>query len=267
MTTGCLIFAYDGDIAYGPQAMLAAKLVKKNLGIPVTLITDSDTLMNIDQTIFDSIKINSVESNNTRVLGGQTISFKNINRSHAYDTTPYDRTLVIDSDFLVLSNNLKTYLDSNRPFMICEGMNDFLQRDKNNELLNPASVPMLWATNIIFSKSPEVKALFDLVDHIRENWEYYGSLYKFDVRRFRNDYAFSVACHILSGFGIEKFYNLIPAPVLFTDKDKLVQLKNKTFTFLMDETVLVRTKDQDIHYMNKYELLENLNILEELVND
>lgn len=267
MKTGCLIFAYDGDIAYGPQAELSARLVKKYLKIPVTLVTDNDTLKTVNKDIFDSIKINSINSNNTRILNGQTIAFKNINRSHAYDISPYDRTLVIDSDFLVLSDNLKTYLNSNRPFMICEGMNDFLQRDKNNKFLHPASIPMLWATNIIFDKTPEVKSIFDFVDHIKENWEYYGALYKFDTRRFRNDYAFSVACHVLSGFGIDKAYELIPPPVLFTDKDQLMQIKDKSLTFLMGGNVLVRTKGQDIHYMNKHELLSNIKLLEELVDD
>lgn len=44
MKKGCLIFAHDGSIDYGSQAVLAAKLAIKHLGVPVSLVTDADTL-------------------------------------------------------------------------------------------------------------------------------------------------------------------------------------------------------------------------------
>ena len=264
MTTGCVIFAFDGDIAYGPQAVLAARLVKKYLEIPVTLITNRDTLESTDVSIFDSLVVTSVDTENTRVLDGKTISFKNTNRSSAFELSPYDRTLVIDSDFLIQSNRLKSYLESDRDFMICEGMNDLLERTPGKLLLDPASIPMLWATNIIFNKTPEVKTLFSLVDHVRENWDYYGALYKFDTRRFRNDYAFSVACHTLGGFGLDQFYTALPSPLFFTDKDEIVQITDKSITILMDGKTLVKAQNQDIHYMNKFDLLDKLPQLMEL---
>lgn len=268
MTTGCLIFAYDGDIAYGPQAVLAACLVRKHLNIPVSLVTDSATLDKLEgHTVFDKIFVREVISNNTRILQNNTVAFKNTNRSSAYDITPYDRTLVIDSDFLVFSNRLSTYLEADRDFMICEGMNDVCQRGNQTPYLDPASIRMLWATNIIFNKTPEVKALFDLVEHIRENWIYYGALYKFDTRRFRNDYAFSVACHTLSGFGVNQFHTKLPSPLFFTDKDKLLQIKDGALTFLMSGEVLVRCQGQDVHFLDKYDLLDNYTELMELAND
>lgn len=264
MTTGCVIFAFDGDIAYGPQAVLAARLVKKHLNIPVTLITDRTTLDAIDVSVFDGLVVTSVDTDNTRVLDGKVVSFKNTNRSSAFDLSPYDRTLIIDSDFLVQSDCLKPYLDCDRDFMICEGMNDLIKRTPDALLLDPTSVPMLWATNIIFNKTPEVKALFDLVDHVRENWDYYGALYKFDVRRFRNDYAFSVACHTLGGFGIDKFYTALPSPLIFTDKDEILQIKDHTVSILVNGDTLVKATGQDIHYMNKFDLLDKLPQLTEL---
>jgi len=265
MTTGCVIFAFDGDIAYGPQAVLAAGLVKKHLNIPVTLVTDSKTLDATDVGVFDGLIVTTVETDNTRTLAGKTISFKNTNRSSAYELSPYDRTLVIDSDFLVQSSCLKPYLEADRDFMICEGMNDMLGNSLGALMLDPASIPMLWATNIIFNKTPEVKALFELVDHVRENWSYYGALYKFDTRRFRNDYAFSVACHTMGGFGLDKFYTALPSPIIFTDKDEILQVKDQTLTVLMCGETLVKTQGQDIHYMNKFDLLDKLPKLMELV--
>lgn len=264
MTTGCVIFAYNGDIDYGSQAVLAARLVRKFLKIPVTLITDANTLDSTDVSVFDGLVVSSVETDNKRQLSGKTISFKNTNRSSVFDLTPYDRTLVIDSDFLVFSDRLTHYLEADRDFMICEGMSDLLGRPGGNLLLHPASVPMLWATNIIFNKSPDNKVLFDLVDHIRDNWQYYGALYKFDTRRFRNDYAFSIACHVMGGMGTDKFHTALPSPVLFNDKDSIVKISTEGITVLTDNNRLVKTQGQDIHLMNKFDLLTNIGQLTEL---
>jgi hypothetical protein len=276
MTRGCLIFAYDGQIDYGSQAVLAARLVRKYLDIPVCLVSDSKTVNALKvppDTVFEYIITQDIKSDNSRLLYNgpdkkQAIDFKNVNRSSAYDLTPWDRTLLIDSDFLVFSNRLTQYLNSNQDFMICPAMKDICaERSQGPILLNLASIETLWATNIIFNKTPEVKILFNLVDHIKEHWEYYGALYKFDTRRFRNDFAFSVACHIMSGYGLDKFYTDLPAPVWSTDQDKLVKIdSNGNLVFLVPhlEGRVVRSKGQDIHIMNKYDILENLDQLTEL---
>jgi hypothetical protein len=45
MTQGALIFAHNSpDIDYGLMAIIAGGLAKKNLGIPVSLVTDLGTL-------------------------------------------------------------------------------------------------------------------------------------------------------------------------------------------------------------------------------
>jgi hypothetical protein len=266
MTVGCIIFAYDGDVLYGPQAVLAAKLVIKHLGIPVSLVTDSQTLTNIKEpALFENIFIQEIETtNNTRVLDGNVVVWKNLNRSSAYDISPYDRTLVIDSDFLVLSDRLKTYLDSDRDFMICPNMKDLHPtRTGSKVVLHPASIPTVWATNIIFNKTAEVESIFKLVDYIRDNWKYYGALYKFNTKRFRNDYAFAIACHTIG----DGAYTALPEPVWFNDKDILVRVDSKSFTFLTEDSMLFKSSGQDIHMMNKYDLLENLDKIAELAHD
>jgi hypothetical protein len=264
MNQGCCIFAFDGDIAYGLQAVLAAGLVNKHLNIPVSLVTDKITLEKIDPSNFDQIIVTEIEdTGNSRVLSGKQIAFKNINRNRIYDLTPYDRTLLIDSDFLVFSNRLKEYLDSDYDFMICENMKDLCpNRPGSSVSFSPQSLHMLWATNIIFNKTPENKILFDLVDHIRENWAWYGTLYQFDTRRFRNDYAFTVACHVMGGFGAEKYYTALPSPILFNDRDSLLKITDTGLTWAVsDQNILVKTTNQDIHMMNKIELLEKIDAL------
>ena len=116
-------------------------------------------------------------------------------------------------------------------------------------------------------KTKEVEILFNLIEHIRDNWIYYSALYKFNSARYRNDYAFSIACHIMGGHGLDKFYTELPAPILFTDKDKLVKISEcGSLTFLMsfNEGRLAKTHGQDIHMMNKYDILDNIDELMEL---
>jgi hypothetical protein len=266
MTCGCVIFAYDGDIAYGPQAILAARLVKKYLQIPVTLITNESTASKIDISTFQSVIYSEItDSNNFRLLAGKKISFKNTNRSSVYDLTPYDRTLVIDSDFLVFSTRLKEYLNSDYDFMICDSMCDLLpERTGSKVQFDPSSLDMLWATNIIFNRTPEVEALFGLVEHIRENWSWYSALYKFNSERFRNDYAFTVASHMMG----DQFHKPLPSPILFNDQDKLVKISDQGLSWVVGPlNQLIKTSGQDIHMMNKFDLLDNLDRLMELTND
>jgi hypothetical protein len=263
MTCGCVIFAYDGDIAYGPQAVLAARLVKKYLKIPVTLITNQSTASKTDIDSFDSVIYSEItDTKNYRILSGQQITFKNTNRGSVYDLTPYDRTLVIDSDFLVFSSRLKEYLNTNYDFMICEQMHDLVPgRPGSKVRFNPSSLDMLWATNIIFNKTPEVESLFGLVEHIRENWYWYSALYKFNPERFRNDYAFTVASHMMG----DKFHRSLPSPILFNDRDKLVKISDTGLSWVAgDQNQLIKTSGQDIHMMNKFDLLDNIDKLMEL---
>ena len=263
MTKGCLIFAYDGDVLYGPQAVIAAQLVTKHLRLPVSLVTDSATVSKLsDVSMFEQVFIQEVGNvTNTRVLGDAKVIWKNTNRSSAYDITPYDRTLVIDSDFLVFSDRLAQYINSDADFMICPSMNN------NPMLLNPNSIPMLWATNIIFNKTPEVQSLFNLIDYIKDNWTYYGALYKFNTIRFRNDFAFSIASHILGGEGISQFHTNLPSPVMFGDKDTIVKISKQGVTVLTEKNELVKTAGQDIHVLNKYTILDYCDQLRELLHD
>jgi hypothetical protein len=266
MIRGCVIFAYDGDIAYGPQAVLAARLVKKHLQIPVSLITDQSTASRIDLEVFESVIYSPLpETQNSRMLAGQRVAFKNTNRSSVYFLTPYERTLVIDSDFLVFSDRLKTYLDSNYDFMICESMHDLCPgRPGSKVQFDPSSLDMLWATNIIFNKTAEVETLFGLVDHIRDNWQWYSSLYKFNWERFRNDYAFTVASHMMG----DNFHTALPSPILFNDQDQLIKISQNGLSWITGhQNQLVKTHGQDIHMMNKFDLMDNLDRLMELTDD
>jgi hypothetical protein len=308
MTQGCLIFAHDGTIDYGSQAVLAARLVIKHLGMPVSLVTDKDTIKNINKnfkkTPFDQIiEIPAPESKNTRLLTDhaaivsnlaarlaieqyglpadqlpmkpvkEVVSFINDSRVLAYDLTPYDRTLVIDSDYLIFSDHLNRYWDWAQDFLICPGM---LYIQENNIgpkdfQINPYTINQLWATTFMFSKTADTKIFFNLLKYIQEEYEYFAALYNFDPGQYRNDFAFSVACHIIGGHGVDKWHGELPIPLMLTDADRIVDIKSTgEIVFLLGDTaqhgdyLLSKSYQQDIHLMNKRDILANLDKLMEL---
>jgi hypothetical protein len=269
MKCGCLLFAHDGSIDYGSQAVLAARLAIKHLQVPVSLVSDAGTISaikaNFDQLPFEHIiEVPKPDTTNKRTLGSETLDFINGNRNTAWVLTPYERTLIIDTDFLIFSDKLNQYWKLPEDFLICGGMINF--REPEEYLVSKYSIPMLWATNIMFSKTAETKILFDLVDYIKQEYKYFAGLYEFDDKQYRNDFAFSVACHILSAYGLDDWHGLLPSPILYKDTDHLIKIDKDHFVFLLEghRKYLMKSQGQDIHMMNKRDILNNLDSLLEL---
>ena len=305
MTQGCLIFAHDGTIDYGSQAVLAAHLVIKHLGVPVSLVTDKKTLRNINKNFKDTpfdqvIEIPVPKSENTRLLTDhvaivsnlvaqfaleqyevpadfrpikEVVSFINDSRVLAYDLTPYDRTLVIDSDYLIFSNHLNRYWSWSQDFLICPGMLYIQENNIGSKdfQINPYTINQLWATTFMFSKTADTEIFFNLLKYIQEEYEYFAALYDFDPRQYRNDFAFSIACHVIGGHGVDKWHGELPVPLMLTDADRIVDIKpTGEIVFLLSDLaqpgdyLLSKSYQQDIHLMNKRDILINLDKLMEL---
>jgi hypothetical protein len=138
MTNGVVIFAHNSrQVDYALMALIAGGLAKKNLDVPVSLITDESTLewMKISKIIgkakkvFDKIiEVKKPVTNNQRLLvdtyTSKMVPFVNSNRASVWDLSPYDRTLLIDSDFLIFSNSLAEYWNADSKFMIASSIND-----------------------------------------------------------------------------------------------------------------------------------------------
>ena len=106
MSKGCLVFAFNNEkINYIKQAESLAVRAKKFLNLHTTLVTD----INIQNDLFDKIIViedNSYTVKKTYRNGNESerLSFKNSSRVLSYDLTPYDETIVLDSDTLVTEN-------------------------------------------------------------------------------------------------------------------------------------------------------------------
>jgi hypothetical protein len=69
-----------------------------------------------------------------------------------------------------------------------------------NSRMGLMSLSQVWATAVIFKKTPKAESLFDLVGRVQRNYNYYRRLYNITQQNFRNDYAFAIADNIVNGY-------------------------------------------------------------------
>lgn len=268
MTTGAVIFAQNnGLFDYVKLAVYSATQIKKHLNLPVSLITDN-SLHNNDLSVFDNVFYVDETSTQTKKFHDGSLSnrrseWKNFTRSQVYDLTPYDTTLVIDSDYVINSSVLKPALEKDEDFQIYKSSFDLAGWRKHTEFqrITPYSIPFYWATVFVFKKTLATESLFTLISHIKTNWQYYRLLYSIETTAFRNDFAFSIALHIMNNGSTDEFACPLPGNMTYiTDRDLLVSGKDTAMQFLVEkenrlgEYTLVKTSNLDVHVMNKHSL-------------
>jgi hypothetical protein len=181
------------------MAAWSAKNIKRHLGIPVSLVTNSP----VDSKVFDQIIYTAVDnSSNTRHFSDVgTVNWHNLNRMDAYTLTPYSQTLVLDADYVVASNQLQSVLDSPEDFMCHKTAYDVtgLQTFADLNVFGQYQFPMWWATVMMFRTSEHAKIIFDSMSMIRDNWTHYRNLYANPRSTYRNDHALSIALTIENG--------------------------------------------------------------------
>lgn len=198
---GTLIFAFNGDLDYVSIAAANARLIKKNLNIPVTLVTDSP----VDDPIFDQVKIIKNHSTNKRTFrwnsGVEMINWKNSGRHSAYELSPYSTTILLDADYFVFTDKLKQILNSDIEITAFDSVYDVSGKNSfaMDQYINFNSLQMYWATVIVFKKSNFVKQVFEFWKQVEENWNHYRVLYNFKSATYRNDFAFTIALNTLQG--------------------------------------------------------------------
>ena len=212
MSRGIIVFAQNnGYVNYAKQACACAGYVRKHLSLydEICLVTNTETLESekklIDEFFDNVIVSDTFQPDNVRLFKDTTrdteyASFRNMGRSDVYELSPYDETLVIDSDYFIMNNVLDQVWNSANDVMINCKYRDVSERHKDNiTYLDNFSVPMYWATVFYFKKSDFAENLFTLISHIKYNYKYYYYLYNCSGNLFRNDFAFSMALHILNG--------------------------------------------------------------------
>lgn len=271
MSKGVVLFALDNDeINYTKLAEFAAKKVSRFLKVPVSIITDLSSSQNIsDRTLFDQIIL--VEPNSSYFSKSfrdgnfkKKMLWKNSHRDTIFELSPYDETLVIDVDFIINSEILNYCWDQPHDFLIFKNSFDLAswRSSKDYSYISQYSIPFYWATVFFFRKTTENRVLFSLVTYIKENWSYYNFLYQLSSPNFRNDFAFSIAIHIMNGMTNGEFAKAFPGKLYYSlDSDILVDQKDRSLLMLMEKNnnyIPLKISNIDVHVMNKYSLLRTL---------
>ena len=272
MSKGIIIFAQNNEyVNYAEQACACAGYARKSLSLfdEICLITNAETLESNETLIneyFDRVIVSdSFQPDNIRLFKDtvdklEYASFKNMGRSEVYDLSPYDETLVIDADYFIMNDILDQVWDSENDVMINCKYRDVSGRHKENiEYLDNFSIPMYWATVFYFKKSDFAENLFTLISHIKYNYKYYYYLYNCSGNLYRNDFAFSMALHILNG---SVAFDVPSLPFNYLnnsfDLDDIYRVNshNDIIMYCADAEritnhILSRFKNMDIHIMNK----------------
>ena len=281
-TRGVLMFAHNNDeIDYFKLAYVNAKLIQKNLLLKaksITVVTDQHSLdyaektigkKNIKKAIGNIIvedkdvdfKLNNQRTFKDTSQSVKQLSFYNKNRCDAYELSPYDETILIDADYLILSDALNACWNHSNDLMMSHSFKDIMSERELPLLdrLNPMGISMYWATVVYFRKTPFVETFFDIAKHVLENKTYYGNLYKWSGNIHRNDYSFSIAAHMVGGFTdcvlpelpvkLYKTFDTDDIHSVTEDLDLLLYLEKVRSP---GDFILTRWSGVDLHIMNKW---------------
>lgn len=269
MSKGVLLFANNNSrIDYIKQAAFCASRIKKYMNLPVAIATDNvEYAKSFDFDYYIETSIPEYTQNKffyNGVYSSTTLQWSNHSRSDCYDLTPFEETIVMDTDYIISNDILLDSFKINEDFMMYRDICD-VGLDRNNkefDYITETSIPMWWATVFYFKKTDQTKMFFELVEHIREEWNYYRLSYQITNRNFRNDFAFSIAAHILSGLNGSSFVRTLPGKFWFTsDRDIPISIEQETVRFLIDQNdnasyIAAKLSNSNVHIMNKFALQE-----------
>jgi len=241
-----LLYSENESLDYKRLAMLSARLAEHYLKVPTTIVKLNPVKKNARTFRYDD--------------GVETIEWNNIGRYNAYDLSPYDKTLLIDTDYFIQNNNLGDYFEISNTFL-CHNTswdisgNDVFRHDKFLEN-GGNGFEMRWATVVYFKKGIHAKQIFDTWHSVYLNYRYYSRLFGFKETPFRNDFALSIAYQLCNGYkNMNTFNHKLPA---LSTTDTLLDYANKSWLvkYRLKQSYNVLKYSGDLHVMNKRCILE-----------
>lgn len=260
MTRGVILFAFNSpDYNYVKMAEYTAKRVNHFLNLPVTLITDENSVSNIDYK-FDNIFVIDSDAENTF----QGRIWLNKGRYKSFELSPYDETLLLDVDYMVNSDRLLQTFNVMDDFCCHESISYLMDSYNKTEQLNNNNLSLvtLWATVVAFKKTNRVKQIFECLKMVQENYEHYGNIHNFPIDTYRNDYGLTLAWYIVNGHSYVRS-DILPWNLLHIGLKTYVY-KNKNDMYNTEYTIIydkwlrgkikkeyIVIKDMDFHVINK----------------
>lgn len=291
--SGILLIAYNnGKIDYEKLALIAARCVKLYMtNNHVTLLTDQPTFDALKKELppelaaktFDHVIIDNItHERNTRTHRDSpwnefTTQFNNKNKHSIFNKSPYEKTLMIDVDYLIGNDTLDAIFDTDSEVAMYKqaiSVRNYRPRIWEQKL-HPDGIDMWWSTAVYWRSDSELaKLFFGVWEHVKENYNYYKWLYKFPGVLFRTDYAVSIAVHILNGHRQGNLIHELPGKVmLFSEQiDDIADFKKINDMLLVCpdpkelwKNIASRIKNENVHVMNKMAILRHYPKLKEMI--
>lgn len=252
---GVLLFAFNnGKTDYFEMAVRTAKRVSKFLGLPTSVVTDSNTNISNYENVFDQIIITTSDSSNIK----DKVIWINKGRHQAYELSPYDETLVLDTDYLINSDILLKPFDIYDDFM-CHNSTNFIMLGNNfPERISSKFIDTLWATVIYFKKTSRVKQIFECINMVQHNYIHYVNLFEMNNTMYRNDYALTIALWIVNGHTHNQ-NDYIPWNLTHLSKQVTAHKIQDTEYIFFNKNKYITMKDMDFHILDKQTFMELTN--------
>tara|TARA_B100000927_G_scaffold289655_1_gene286705 strand:+ start:741 stop:1490 length:750 start_codon:yes stop_codon:yes gene_type:complete len=244
MTKGVLLYCFDtADTKYHKILERCVYLIKKNLQLEITVVTNYESFKKLKPLGFVNYKFVEPELGNTK--NGK--EWRNVDRHMSYDLSPYDTTLVMDIDYFPFTDNLKQFLNTKYDFLVSKDAYDLT--DRNSFAYRRWSmIDMVWATVFVFRKGPKAKRIFDTIKYVKKYYAYFNEMYRVYAKNFRNDYAFAIALEQANGF---INYDTLPFALATLPPDcEIVKFTDDGVAWQYNDQVMY-TEQQDVHVLNK----------------
>jgi len=249
---GMLMFAHNNDLFdYGKMAYASALSAVHYIEEPISLVTDDGTWSELvnsypdaERLFGDPILIEH-EKRNERHFDledgtRKQALYHNLTRLRAYELSPYDETLLLDTDVLVQDSALRNVWNSTAIVRMNCNISNLVKKNPPDRIVKIGNhgLTSLWATICYFRRCDAAKEFFNIAEYVAQNYNYYGALHQFSTGLLRVDYVMTIAAHIMSGYvpGSESVVTPLPGDdtVFAWNKDILVDVEKGRATFLAD---------------------------------
>lgn len=259
MTRGAILFAFNNPkYNYYGMAEYTAKRINHFLDMPVTIVTDTNSIPKKSKYKFDKVITVDPDKNNVRDYQ----VWINKGRYQAYQLSPYDETILLDVDYMVNSDRLNKTFDICEDFCCHDNTAFYMNPNAAQEVLSSYSYKTLWATVVTFRKTKRAKQIFECLEMVQKNYDHYADIHNFVAGVYRNDYALTLALRIANGHTILPG-DIIPWNLLHVGKNTSIHANNNKpynteYTIFYDNWMkgkikkeYIVIKDTDFHTLNK----------------
>jgi len=240
-----ILYSNSAQLDYYKLSKLCSRLAEQYLNVPCTIQYIEPEQTNFRTFRYPENKLEKTEWNN-------------IGRFSALDLSPYDETILLDSDYIVQSNTLANYFGCDHDFLCHNKSWDVTGNNvfRHDQYMTQNKFDMRWATVIYFKKTEKAKQIFKTWHSVYEHYDYYSKLFGFRRTPFRNDFAMSIAHQICNGYKNSYTFNH-DLPALSSSDSVLNYNKGKwLLKYQYKNTHNVMRYKGDLHVMNKHSLLE-----------